>query len=270
MGNKINYGTVAEATKKVIITKIEAYNAALKMNDAVKIANAANELKDAESDYADEKMRSVFQSLSEKENVILEAVKMRVFGVVGHTTERENGVIKRVVIDETRTREIDLLELCKFCGKSMEWKYKAEKFNQLLTLRVASELKVPTARMKEICDSFYMSEIAQEKESGKTPDSNTAMCKELQKVFDLILFEDDGKGKNRWKVNNHDIAYMVMAYTRRSNKKALTISVAKQSYTNRLIFDVMHRVVTNKVYDVDGFKMKKDEGKKEEDKKSAK
>ena len=106
------------------------------------------------------------------------------------------------------------------------------------------------AQIKQICDSFYMNKLARQIELGETPDSNTAICKQLQQVLDGILYEDNGKGKNVYRVNNHDVAYLLMCYTKRG-KKTLSVAVAKNAYMHRLIADVAHRIVTNKAYDLE-------------------
>ena len=175
---------------------------------------------------------------------------MHSYLVVSHRIKREEGTVIGFEIVEDKVRQIDLIKFCEFCKLPTNWKYKVEKFNQLLALRTANELKMTKAQIKKICDSFYMSDLARQVEMGATPDSNTAICKQLQQVVDAILFEDNGKGKNVHRVNNHDVAYLLMCYTKRG-KKVLSVAVAKNSYIQRLVLDVMHRIVTHKAYDLE-------------------
>lgn len=236
--------------RETIVKKIGEYNEALKENDLAKATRAEQELKDAETAYAEAKCTEVFGELSKSENPVRAAVEMHSYLVVSHRVKREEGTVIGFEIVEDKVRQIDLIKFCEFCKLPTNWKYKVEKFNQLLALRTANELKMTKAQIKKICDSFYMSDLARQVEMGATPDSNTAICKQLQQVVDAILFEDNGKGKNIHRVNNHDVAYLLMCYTKRG-KKVLSVAVAKNSYIQRLVLDVMHRIVTHKAYDLE-------------------
>lgn len=235
---------------EAVVKKIGEYNEALKANDLAKAIKVEQELKELESDYAEMKALEVFNELKEKENPVREAIATHSYYVVSHRVLREDGVIKGFEIIEDKVRQIDLVKFCKHCKLDTMWQYSVERFNQLLALRAANELKMNRAQIKKICDSFYMNKLAREIEMGGTPDSNTAICKQLQQVLDAIIFEDNGKGKNVFRVNNHDVAYLLMCYTKRG-KKVLSVAVAKHSYMHRLIMDVAHRIVTGKAYDLE-------------------
>lgn len=247
-----------------IVKKIGEYNAALKENDLAKAAYAEQELKEAEAAYAEAKCIEVFGELAKSENPVKAAVAMHSYLVVSHRPLREDGVVTGFEIVEDKVRQIDLVKFCEFCKLPTMWKYAVEKFNQLLAMRTATELKMTKAQIKKICNSFYMSDLARQVEMGGTPDSNTAICKQLQQVIDGIMFEDNGKGKNVHRVNNHDVAYLLMCYTKRG-KKTLSVAVAKNAYIHRLVLDVMHRVVTGKAYDLEYRMVSADKAKKVSD-----
>lgn len=252
-----------------IVAKIGEYNEALKANDLAKTAHIEQELKDAEAAYAEAKCTEVFAELAKEENPVKAAVAAHSYLVVSHRPLREDGVVKGFEIVEDKVRQIDLVKFCEFCKLPTSWKYAVEKFNQLLAMRTATELKMTKAQIKKICDSFYMNDLARKVEMGDTPDSNTAICKQLQQVVDGVLFEDNGKGKNVFRVNNHDVAYLLMCYTKRG-KKTLTVAVAKNAYIHRLVLDVMHRIVTNKSYDLEYRMVSADKAKKNADTKEVK
>lgn len=238
-----------------IIEKIEEYNAALRENNYVKAVQVEQDLKDTETAYAEARSVQVFTELKAGENPLKNAVLRHSYTVLTHRAKRTEGVTTGFEIVEesderAKMRQIDLVKFCKFCELPTDWQYKVEKFNQLLALRAANELKMTKTQMKSICDSFYMNELAKKAELGETPDSNTAICKQLQTILDDILFEDNGKGKNVYRVNNHDVAYLLMCYTKRG-KKALSVAVAKHSYLHRLVLDVAHRVAAGKAYDLE-------------------
>jgi len=247
---------MADIKKKIselreeVVAKINEYNEALKENDLAKATRIEQELKETEASYAELKSVEVFTELKEKENPVREAITTHSYLVISHKTLREDGVVKGFEIIEDKVRQIDLVKFCKFCNLDTKWQYNVERFNQLLAMRAANELKMTKAQIKKICDSFYMNDLARQIEMGGTPDSNTAICKQLQQVLDSILFEDNGKGKNVYRVNNHDVAYLLMCYTKRG-KKTLSIAVAKNAYMHRLVMDVAHRIVTGKAYDLE-------------------
>lgn len=233
-----------------VVAKVSEYNAAMRENDLAKANRIDQELREAEASYAEAKCAEVFTDLAKGESPVKAAIEMHSYLVVSHRAKREEGVITGYEVVEDKVRQIDLVKLCKFCDLPVSWQYKVEKFNQLLALRAATELKMTKAQIKKICDSFYMNDLARQIEMGETPSSNTAICKQLQQVLDEILFEDNGKGKNVYRVNNHDVAYLLMCYTKRGRKN-LSIAVAKNSYMHRLVADVAHRIVTGKAYDLE-------------------
>lgn len=243
--------------RKEIEGYIDDYNKAMKENDLAKAMSIEAKLRETEGEYAAEKATEVFNELAKAENPIKAAVEKHSYLVVGHRAEREEGVITGFVLVEDKVRQIDLVKFCKHCKLDTKWQYLVEKFNQLLALRAANELKLGKKEIAKISDSFYMNKLAREVEMGGTPDSNTAICKQLQMIIDAVLFLDNGKGKNSVKANNHDIAYLLMCYTKRGKKK-LSVAIAKNSFVHSLVMDVMHRIVTGKTYDLE-YKMVKTE-----------
>lgn len=149
--------------------KISEYNEALKANDLAKASNAERELKEAESAYADAKCVEVFSGLAKSENPVKAAIAMHSYPVVSHRVLREDGVVKGFEIIDDKPRQIDLVKFCEKLKLPTMWKYSVEKFNQLLALRTATELKMTKAQIKKICDSFYMNDLARQVEMGETP-----------------------------------------------------------------------------------------------------
>ncbi len=265
----IDIKKIIEERRNDIIAKIKEYNEALKANNLTETNRIEKELKDAESAYAEAKCIEVFGNLAKTANPVKEAVAMYSYSVVSHKVNRENGIIVGFELVENKERQIDLVKFCEYIKAPTDWKHLVERFNQLLALRTANELKMSKSQIKKICDSFYMSSLAHRCEIGDTPDSNTAICKQLQQIVDAILFEDNGKGKNVYRVNNHDVAYLLMCYTKRG-KKVLSVAVAKSVYIHRLILDIMHRIVTGKSYDLEYRMIPTEKAKKNADVKEVK
>ncbi len=234
---------------------IEGYNAAIIANDLSAVSRAEKDLKSAEGKYNEQSMMECFDACKHTDNYVLEAVKVHDYEVVGHKPVRDdNGNILFAELVK-KNKAIDLAKLHTHVtnGSTALWQYKTEKMGCLLCKRLATELGLSSAEIAKIDRMYYMSDFARKEELGVNPVSNTQMVRLLQTVVDSILFmemEGDNKGRNALRVNNHDVAYLLNCYAKRDNKKILTVSVAKVSYINSLILDVLHRLVTGKSYDV--------------------
>lgn len=248
---------------------VDAYNAAVKANDMKAAAHSEQMLKESEDEYLSEMQWQVFCALKQTDKPIVEAVRKYSFTILKHRTVKVDGVVTGVELVE-RERQIDLVKFCKHCEFDVTWQYKVEKFGQLLTMRAAKELNMTPAEVKAIASTYYMSELSRKEKLGETPMSNTQIVRVLQSVIDAFLFEAGENGANIYKVNNHDVAYLLMCYTKRG-RGLLTVQVAKTGFVHSLILDVCHRIVTGKVYGVE-YKMakEKDNGLKPAEKKPAK
>lgn len=237
--------------REALEAAIDAYNKALKADKLDELTKAETAIKEGEQQYALDKMTAEFDEFIKTENPMRAAVEKHHYYVLGHKIERVDGVVTGCSIVEDKIKQVDLLRFCKYAKLDSKWQYTVEKFNKLLTLRLAKELKLKPAQIKAIDDSFAMNSMAKDIEMGATPTSNTQICKQLQMCIDGILFEDDGKGKNTIKCNSHDVAYMLACFSKRSNRKVLTVSTAKSGFVNNLVGDVMYRIVNGLTYSVD-------------------
>ena len=233
-----------------IVKEIGLFNKALKENNFSEMTAVEARLKEAESEYANTKATAVYDELSGADEPLKAAVIRHSYYVLAHKNIRDNGVLVRVELADDKEKQIDLVKLAKYLKLDVSWKYKVEKFNQLLCLRAAQELKLSKAEVQKICDSFYMDKLSKAVELGETPSSNTQICKQLQSIVDSMVFEDNGSGKNKYKVNNHDVAYLLMRYTQKG-KSALSVAVAKHSYLHQLIMNIEHRIILGKQYSLD-------------------
>ena len=255
MANLTPKDIVANA-KADFTAKLAAYDAALKGNDFSATEAALAELKASEAQYAADKQAEVFAELKTAENPIEAGIRRHHFGVASHKVNRENGVITGAVETE-KSKQVDLVALCEACGISTDWKFIVERFNQLLAVRTATELKIAPDKIKKIQTSYLMQETARKLELGATPMSNSALTKMLQTVIDAILFADNGEGKNVYRVFAQDVRYLLGAYTTRSRQEILTLRLAKTKTLHEIIADILHRIVVGRAYDVD-VKLKKD------------
>ena len=110
---------------------------------------------------------------------------------------------------------------------------------------------------KKIATTYYLREVAESIDMGKTPTSTTQVCKAWQKGIAAILPNDNGDGKPIYKVNNYDVCYLDMLYGKKSTKELITISVSKDTFLRRVLVDIAYRLITGGKYGVDGYKVKK-------------
>lgn len=229
------------------ISLIGQYNAALREKNMDAVNRLENDIREAEAAFANQSQDDLFSECKKSENPILEGVRKYEYPVLKHRLNREDGIATDMELVEDRTKQIDLVKLCKFCDLSTLWAYKVERMGELLCVRAAKELGMTTDEIKKISKTYRMDKAAREVELGGTPTSNNQICKLLQTVIDDILFEDDGSGKNKYKCNSHDVAYLLMCYTKRGRKQ-LSVTVAKASFLHGLVVDVLHRIVCGLKY----------------------
>lgn len=248
--------------KSQIDKNIDEFNQALHKGDLKSMNELDVALKQLEVDYSNEVAKTVYNECLATENPMKTAIVRYSYNVLGHKDNKEDGIVVERVLKDDRIRQIDLLKFCKYSQDikaenklDTSWQYPIMKLNQLLCMRSAKELKFTQAQIKSIAKTFYMEKVARELDMGGTPDSNTQIGKLVQHCIDQIIFEDDGKGKNIYKVNNHDVAYLLMLYTKKG-KSALAVQVAKHDFLRRLIGDVLFRILTNGKYSLEYKEMK--------------
>lgn len=248
--------------RKLCEESIVEWNKAFKANDAAAMNRIEETLRDQEGDYAKQSANELYQRCKETGAPIIAAVRAYSYPILKHRVEREDGVITGMVIVDDREKQIDLIKLCEYCELPTMWKYKVEKMGMLLALRAAKELGLTPAEMKQVEKTYKMDRLAREIEMGKTPDSNNQICKVMQIAIDAIIYEDNGKDKNKYAANSHDVAYMLMCHTRRG-KGQLAVTVAKASFLHSLVVDVLHRIVCGKKYGLE-YQLMKDDAKDSE------
>lgn len=230
----------------------KAWNTAMFEKNLDIAAKANASLETIEKDYLAQAQLETFAACAEAEKPMLAAIEKFSFQIIRHVdkTDHESELTTRELVK--KDRQIDLLRFEEYCQKTVKtdiandpmWKFMVQRFNQLLCIRAARELKIDP---KAIADSYYLAEKAKEIEMGKTPDSNTQILKQLQSCIDAIIFEDDGKGKNAYKADSHDVAYLLMTYTRKG-KNALSVATANHSTIRNQIGAICYRIVTKGAY----------------------
>lgn len=231
------------SAEKNLDTAIAAYNAALAIQNVEAMRESEAAIEKAEQDFAEAAECFTFAICKADEHPLRKAAEVHSYRVLKHKALREDKMLTGFEKTE-REKPIDLERLAKKCALPTLWTHDVERLNQVLTLRVAKEMGLSAQELKDISKSYYMSKASDEIAAGATPTSNTQLVKMLQSICDKIL------GENVVRVNNHDIAYIEAAHTKKGRAK-IGINTAQHNFMRRLILDVLHRCVTGAVYEVE-------------------
>ncbi len=209
-----------------------------------------------EKSYADLKAQEVYSELMAKKLPMIAAIKRYSYLVIRHQEVRdsETKALTEFKLAE-KERQIDLLKFAKFGDLDTFWEHNVSRFNQLLCLRAAQELGYTASEMSKLAKTYFLQKKAEELAQGKTPVSNTQLCKLLQSVIDAILPPADEEKGNAYKCNNHDVRYLLMCYTKKG-RNALSVAVSKDGFLRNLVMDIMHRIIEGKLYSLE-YKTKK-------------
>lgn len=231
---------------------VKEWNAAMQAEDFKALKDAETAMAVQEKECQKDAMNLAFFDLAQTADPMLEAVKQLTYTTFRVKEVQGDSDPFPVRVVETVQKPIDLTKLHKYVdggiGARKDWMDLAQKVNFLLTAKVAQDIGVSAARMKEINDSYAMSNIAQAIDMGRTPTSNTNILKTVQSVVDGML----GEGH---KAVSHDVRYLLYTYGKKG-KGALKVACAKHNAFIALMAEVCHRIVTGGTYDVD-FKAKK-------------
>lgn len=251
-----------EKCRAEIEAQIKIANKAIKDGNFNGYSSSVAALGELEKKYLDVQASIVYDELLKEKNPIVAAIQRNAFETLKHKEVKDTETHQTIALEIVKKeKQIDLLKFCRYAKLDTSWQYDVQKFNQLLCLRTARELEIPTDRIKEILDTFYIEEQAKKIEMGGTPDSNTQVCKQLQHVIDSIVCVENDKGKNIYKCNNRDVEYLLKCYTK-VGKSVLKISIAKHDFLRRLITNVCYRIITGGMYDLE-FKIIKNAAKKQ-------
>lgn len=222
-------------------------------NDGMRQASIIAALGDNEKEYAQEAQLAVFSECKTAEKPMHEFLRRRTYDVLSHVIDRDAAGVPVNAYSTTKSKDLDLQKFCKSQELSLLWTYKVEKLNQLLCLDAAAALGYDKADLNKLKLSYAISKDASgEKLPGV---SNTQLCKTMQVIVDAILFEDNGNGDNVYKVCSPDAAYLRKTYTRRA--ACGVVKVAKTNFMQRIVCDVLHKLVIGGRYSVDGYKVVK-------------
>ena len=214
--------------------------------------NAREYITDVVNAYTAAAREECFKALAKTDDPMLEGIKQLTFPTI-KAVEKKVGEDKEkipVMSIEDIEKPIDLLRLNKFIkggiGKDKSWVHMVQKFNFLLTAQKALDLGLDPKAI----DDYAMSDIAKDIDMGRTPTSNTNILKTLQKVVTAMVGEE-------FKAVSHDVKFLQSVYTKKNNRKALTVTCSNHKYLTQYLAEVCHRIVMGKKYEVEYKTIKK-------------
>jgi hypothetical protein len=231
--------------------KLDAEAAQLALNTALNedsysgIAQKQDALKKVVGEYNKKVKLENFAILRNDENPMLAAIEKLTYGTMKIKAEhdKETKTVIRYLL-EADEAYIDLLDFEKFCdgvktiAADTSWKYKLEKYNFVMALRVAKELGDD---VKTVEKRYHISEEAMGIDKENRPISNTKMLSGLQSIVDAIIYEDKD-GKNLYKVTSHNVAFLVQTLTKEGKTKH-GVAYANASTTRRLIAKILNCII---------------------------
>lgn len=244
--------------KNAIVANISALNAIIVKPETTKseIDTQLNVIQEEIKNLNGDKMRATFTGLAQTADPVKNAIIQLNFDIVKlkANKEKDTDITTYELVDAKK--QIELCEFAKYISSASfadeSWKYKVEKFNQLITFKSVKDLN---GKLNEIQKSFYISKLAESVEMGKTPTSNTQVLKNLQTVVDAIIYEEkDGKETNMYKAKSHDAEYIIKLMCKRSESGKVVMPKVATMHT--LVMDVLHRIVLDLDYKIEYAKRK--------------
>ena len=243
-------------TEIAISKLVDECNVLLRKEDYKGYAEKLVELKEQEKKYAQLSEVEFYNDCKNAPNPIITAIEIFDYQIVRHKEEKDKNTELVVKIDTVVMRKpIDLLKFCKHAKLNTDWQYDLEKFNMLYALRVSKELGVEPKELKAMSKCYYMSKKAQDIKDGKTPTSNTQVCKHLQSIIDQILPNDGEDGKPIYKVTNYDLKYLDAIFAK-EGKEVLGVALSNHNNFRKIVTKMLYRIVTDNTYSVE-YKAKK-------------
>lgn len=263
--------TLAELDAKVIAYNTEKQS---ETPDAVKLAELRKDLDDSVEQMAKEKSDAVYAGLMGFVNPMLEAARQYEYTVVTlkDIVDKESHEVTGVQVTErivrinpaTVTEKVAQAATVKGSkipkngvavnGKS--WMYGLERLGNMLAYRNTKDLGGSAARLKQVVDSYFLSEAAAKEKDGLNPTSNTQLIEAVQAIVDKMVFVPGKFGKNAVKVLSQDVKFLLDNIARHG-KGAGVMKQNRDRILQGLLFEVCHLIVTDTPYTY-AFHMKKD------------
>lgn len=246
--------------------EMEAALSSLKesMNDMnaynIKMGTLKSKVGVANTSYA----QTIYAKCKASENPIIAAIRDN-FWWDAYKISEERSSEDNHLIDVTvgiSKRVIDLEDLVKSADLPTGWISKCKELRALLKARRVNAFKISSEELAK--ESLFFNRVIEDKQDGKTPDSNTQIVRLIQAILDEAIYVDNGAGKNRFKVTNHDIAFIESCITKLDAKGSTNVVMIRDHQFIRVMAGVFRHYLCNEAYTVSEKSYKPDEAKKDE------
>lgn len=237
--------TLCMQQKQKLEEAIAAYNKAYKDKDVDGMAKASEAASKAAGEYADQAGADLISAHKDDADPVAGVLKEGFFGTYKASSIRQNGVVIGLELTEGE-RQVNLKKLFEYHQKPIGWKSKIENLTEVLVEATCTDVNVSTAGIRE---KFKMSAEARKETIPANPTSNSSMLKLLQAAVDAIVFDDDGKGANKYRVNNYDLKFVKHCFTK-EGKGRIDIETAKWQRVTNIICKVLYRILNGYAYNV--------------------
>lgn len=228
-------------TKDVLSEKLAAAQTALLTGRARDYSQAKAALEKEIDEYNTLTRRAKYKEMQATDNPF-EAFARTVFYTGKRTKENKDsktGVVDSITVEDM-SRRLNLKEFVECIKADKEILSEIGNLQTLLLVRKREVLKLSDADYAK--ESFLYCRIVKEKESGKTPDSNTQICKKLQGILDMAGLE--------YRVTNKDFGFIMQCCFLHDSKAVGRVKPCTAGKFMSLIVDVMAHYVQGIDYSV--------------------
>ena len=240
--NKL-YETVNEA--------VDAMNQAIADDSYKAIAEAKAKMTKAFDDLNAEVVKEAYNDFLAKEKPMLAAIEQGYIDLYMSKVERNKLTgVEVYKIDKKLNNVVDIIGFEKFANKKLfangQWIWAVEAFIHNLTLKAIADIGTKEEKEKFL-KNRPLSDAARKCDVGGDPASLGSLTKALQKIVDGIIYEDNGEGLNKWKIDTRDVKYMIyLAFKRGRGKRS--IAIPRDQTVVNLVVEVCNRLVTKGEY----------------------
>ena len=128
-----------------------------------------------------------------------------------------------------------------------QWHYWVEKLAFNVGARATKEIDGDLSKFEK---AFKIDEVAKACDIGATPTSNSDLTKQLQKIVDGIIFEDNGNGENAIKVLTKDVKWLLLICCKEKRENRNVVMPRKDTMI-RLVMKVINRILTDGTYEAE-------------------
>ena len=212
------------------------------------------ELKEIESEYRAQLQAEIFAACAKEENPMMALTRVHHFQTISHKLDKEENVVVGVTAIFDKDVDLNPIKFCKKMHYSLIWAEKCEKLAYYLCEDLGSRLNVSADTMELLRKKYrYTLAGSAGQKLGRNPISTNKFTTTLQDIVDHMLFLENvvaGKKQNSLRIIKADVEFIKEFFTKSGNLATLTINTVGSDSVAKAVFAVLHRILSNKNYDI--------------------